>query len=670
MNTSHILAAALTLGVAMANCSIFAEGVKYRGIFINDEDWNLRPWAVKHFGPEEGIGTNVYAMVYDLMQRNGLNAIWPAMHEGRNGYEFCTRPENMEQAKAAGITVGTSHCESMLRNNAYLPRDFRVNGGWNWLTNRTFIANYWKEMTDKYRDYPVLWTVGMRGIHDSGMGVGTNLQHKIEILEDVFAYQYSLLPKEATKVFVPYKEVLGIYNAGLTVPNDGHTIIMWTNDNYGYVRRVGTAREKDCGQGMYYHISYHGAPRSYLQLCTTAPALMWYELVAKCWNNGVRDEWIINAGDVFQAEPLLHVLGRFANEPESYGPDAQDKVLESYLLANFPSLQQAKPEGIARVLKHLNDYYALAFIRKPEFMTQRWADSLPADLKASLDRRYDALLKEELEIEKLMPEEEYFRQIGFHVQFFAKAGLLFMRGYDRAWAQQEFDALNQKFHTIEGGKWDGFWTDTVTERSMRKDISKGNGGSSLMNWPWNEPKDPEYIKKREKEYLSRCTQYRPDERIIWTDGAAFSATAKADDGGAWVSVKGLGTSGRAMALLPVKADSGKGASLAYTVTAKEKSSLMLQFLPTYELFPEAGISVEVVVDGGTSVKVPVPVSYSTIPREQRYAAISDGFIRTLVPGIELAPGVHEIKVIADGTAGVVLDKIGLVYELGKRTRRN
>jgi len=45
-------------------------------------------------------------------------------------------------------------------------RDFRVSGGWNWLTNRTFIANDWKEMTDKYRDYPVLWTVGMRGIHD------------------------------------------------------------------------------------------------------------------------------------------------------------------------------------------------------------------------------------------------------------------------------------------------------------------------------------------------------------------------------------------------------------------------------------------------------------------------------------------------------------------------
>lgn len=28
-------------------------GVKYRGIFVNDEDWGLRPWAVKHFGKKE-----------------------------------------------------------------------------------------------------------------------------------------------------------------------------------------------------------------------------------------------------------------------------------------------------------------------------------------------------------------------------------------------------------------------------------------------------------------------------------------------------------------------------------------------------------------------------------------------------------------------------------------
>jgi hypothetical protein len=39
--------------------------VKYRGIFINDEDWGLEPWAAKTFEPEQGnIGPKTYAKVF------------------------------------------------------------------------------------------------------------------------------------------------------------------------------------------------------------------------------------------------------------------------------------------------------------------------------------------------------------------------------------------------------------------------------------------------------------------------------------------------------------------------------------------------------------------------------------------------------------------------------
>lgn len=37
-------------------------GVKYRGIFINDEDWGIQPWAANTFEPEVGnIGSKTYA---------------------------------------------------------------------------------------------------------------------------------------------------------------------------------------------------------------------------------------------------------------------------------------------------------------------------------------------------------------------------------------------------------------------------------------------------------------------------------------------------------------------------------------------------------------------------------------------------------------------------------
>lgn len=36
------------------------------------------------------------------------------------------------------------------------------------------------------------------------------------------------------QVFIPYKEVLDIYNSGLQVPED--VTLMWCDDNYGYIR--------------------------------------------------------------------------------------------------------------------------------------------------------------------------------------------------------------------------------------------------------------------------------------------------------------------------------------------------------------------------------------------------------------------------------------------------
>ncbi len=293
--------------------SAFSEGVRYRGIFVNDEDWGLRPWAVRHFGAQEQIGTNAYAEVFALMKANGLNLIWPAMHEG--GYEFSARPENLELARRRGIAVGTSHCEPMLRNNCYLSKADKKK--WSWVSNRDFLVDYWREGVRRGTgngDQGVLWTIGMRGIHDGRMPDGKTTEEKVKILEEVFAAQCAMLPDGAPKLFCPYKEVLPIFNAGLKVPEDA--TILWVNDNFGYIRRLGGLHPSThplpthplkhySRQGIYWHLSYWGRPHGYIHLCTTPPAFMWYELVAKCWENGVRDVWMVNAGDVFQAEILL-----------------------------------------------------------------------------------------------------------------------------------------------------------------------------------------------------------------------------------------------------------------------------------------------------------------------------------------------------------------------------
>ncbi|MGB8603135.1 MAG: glycosyl hydrolase 115 family protein, partial [Rhizomicrobium sp.] len=56
--------------------------VRYRGIFLNDEDWGLQPWAAKTYEPETGdIGPKTYARIFELLWRLKANLIWPAMHD-------------------------------------------------------------------------------------------------------------------------------------------------------------------------------------------------------------------------------------------------------------------------------------------------------------------------------------------------------------------------------------------------------------------------------------------------------------------------------------------------------------------------------------------------------------------------------------------------------------
>ena len=115
------------------------------------------------------------------MKRCDVNLIWPAMHEG--GYEFSSRKENLDLAAEYGITVGTSHCEPMLRNNCYLEKSKKPL--WNFAEHPDMITEYWTESVSKYGSYDVLWTIGIRGIHDGGMRGGKNSAEKIQILENV-----------------------------------------------------------------------------------------------------------------------------------------------------------------------------------------------------------------------------------------------------------------------------------------------------------------------------------------------------------------------------------------------------------------------------------------------------------------------------------------------------
>ncbi|MCR5413141.1 MAG: glycosyl hydrolase 115 family protein [Kiritimatiellae bacterium] len=638
-------ACAFSAAFAVCLCSLASsgEGVKYRGLFINDEDWGLRPWAVKHFGAEEQIGVGAYAEVFSLMKSKGLNLLWPAMHEG--GYEFSSRPENLDLAGMYGIAVGTSHCEPMLRNNCYLPEADK--GKWSWTSNRAFLKDYWREGVRRGEGREILWTIGMRGIHDARMPDGRSTEEKKRILEEVFAAQKEMLPDGAPMLFCPYKEVLPIFNAGLKVP--AGATIMWVNDNYGYIRRLGGPACEGYGGGIYWHLSYWGLPHGYLQTCTVPPAFMWYELCAKAWNNGARDVWMVNAGDVFQAELLLDCFGRFSARPDAWGPDAQPAALAAWCGSEL-GLEDALKD---RALSHLMEYFNLGFIRKPEHMCVQWTENLPGGVKASLAARYRALLAEDAALEAALPAERrdaFFRTVGFQARFLAISGLVHLEGWTKESAREALAPLYARWDSLDGGKWSGFWIDTLEEKKSKRIGSRHNRWSSQMQWPWNEPPEgsAEYASRREY----AATAYRRDvPEPEWLEPCSSAAAG----GGAWTRVPGLGTSGRALALLPVKPGAGEGARLDYRLPGGAKT-LVLRFLPDFALWPGLGLGVRVSFDGGPAECVAVPKSDSNLGERDagRQVAVQDNFIEAEIP---VPAGAKGFSVFAKDP-GVVLDRAG------------
>ncbi|MFA9370197.1 MAG: glycosyl hydrolase 115 family protein [Labilibaculum antarcticum] len=342
--------------------------VKFRGIFLNDEDWGLQPWAAKTFEPETGdIGPKTYEKIFQLLLRLKANTIWPAMHD-------CTKPfftigGNKEMVEKYHIVLGSSHAEPMLRSNVR-EWDKQKSGDFNYFTNPEKVQQYWQDRVSETKNAgnECLYTMGMRGIHDSKMEGASGKDEMVEMVQNIITDQREMLEttleksiEEIPQVLVPYKEVLDLYNAGLKVPED--ISLMWCDDNYGYIRRLSSKEEqkRSGGAGVYYHLSYWGRPHDYLWLSTTQPGLIWYEMT-RAYQNGAKNIWIANVGDIKPAEYNTEFFLDLAWDINSINSSSINDHLRAYCARD---LGVENAESIANVMQ---EYYRLAFLRKPEFM--------------------------------------------------------------------------------------------------------------------------------------------------------------------------------------------------------------------------------------------------------------------------------------------------------------
>lgn len=212
----------------------------------------------------------------------------------------------------------------------------------------------------------------MRGVHDSGLvsANATTTEQKIALMETIFADQREIVtervnpdPTKVFQVFTPYKEVLTLYNAGLEVPDD--VTLLWPEDNHGYVRQTPSAAERarSGGSGVYYHLSYYGAPKSYLWINTT-PLTLVHEELRKAFDAGASRLWVINVGDLKPSEIGLEFAMRMAYRIDDYGETNVSDFVVALAARDFGS------EHAQEVADIVMRYYQINIACRPEFMTK------------------------------------------------------------------------------------------------------------------------------------------------------------------------------------------------------------------------------------------------------------------------------------------------------------
>jgi hypothetical protein len=674
--------------------------VQYRGIFINDEDWGLRPWAARTMDKDlHNVGPKTYAHVFELLLRLHGNTLWPAMHPG--SLPFHSLEENTKLAAQWGIVMGSSHSEAMLRDNVG-EWDSKRNGPWNYQENSAAIYRYWDERASANARYENFYTVGMRGLHDSGLEATGSPEIKARLVEQVIADQEKILATRVNpdlakvpEVFWLYKESIDLYRIGMKVPDN--VTLGWTDDNYGYIRQLPDSREqaRPGGSALYYHVSYWGAPHDYLWLCTTPPGLLREELT-KAWDHGVRKLWILNVGDIKPAEADIELFFRLASEEPKYGHQTQVQFLREWFAAQFT---EGHAEAIASIMEQ---YYELSFIRRPEFMGFNgydddvrhtlfnplgWGDQNAQRLKA-----WERLSSEVETVGSALPPEyrnAFFELVRYPVQAAGAQNAKFLwadksyldRTNGRATsskldvakmesAYNRVQKLTEQYNTLANGKWAGMMSSHPRERHVfdlpYPFVMTRLAIENTKQWVADFNTSPVGQSVKGFHEVDRTVSFSAAHFTVKQDGVDARWTVN-DDFGLSGSIVGIGSPGSAKqadwVTQSARSIDARTPYLEYefSTTSTDEASISIYLLPTFPLDSEHTLRYGLSIDGRA------PIALDAAGAEEKKPNLSDWSSNVLrnaavqtIPLGRLPNGKHVLRLYY-GDPGVVFQHITVTF---------
>ncbi len=367
--------------------------VKYRGIFLNDEEPALGRWAVEKYG---GFNHKFYEKVFELILRLKGNFLWPAMWWASFN---SNDPLNPKLADEYGIVMGTTHHEPLMRAHAEWRKS--RGGAWNYETNAEKLREFWTEGIKRMDSYESIVTLAMRGDGDKAMSESTN----IALLEKIVADQRKILAEVTGKdvttipqVWALYKEVQDYYDKGMRVPDD--VTLLLCDDNWGNIRRLPKPGDKPRagGYGIYYHFDFVGGPRNYKWLNTSPIPRVW-EQMHLAYRHGVDRIWLVNVGDLKPMEFPISFFLDYAWNPDKWPAESLPEYTRLW------AEQQFGAEHAAAIAEFLTKYTKYNGRRKPEMLASdtyslihyREAETIVADYNKLADeakRIYEAIPSE------------------------------------------------------------------------------------------------------------------------------------------------------------------------------------------------------------------------------------------------------------------------------------
>jgi hypothetical protein len=449
-----------------ANLSISAERfmdlprVRYRGIFLNDEDPALLGWANMTFG---GFNHRFYERVFELILRLKGNYLWPAMW-GKALYD--DDPESPVLADEMGVVIGTSHHEPLMR--AHVEWERYGKGAWDYATNAERLRRFWREGIERMGRNESIVTIGMRGDGDKPMTKGTAVQllerivgDQRQIIADVTGRPASQTPQ----LWALYKEVQSYYDQGMSVPDD--VTLLFCDDNWGNLRRLpAPGRKRAGGYGVYYHFDYVGGPRNYKWLNTNQIERTWEQMRLARYS-GVDRIWIVNVGDLKPMEFPTEFFLDYAWNPEAFPVERVRDYPREWASRQFGDAQAAK---IGELLTRYTQYNAR---RKPELLAPETYSLVDFREAERVVADYNGLVAEAIRVRDSLPaqyRDAYFQLVQFPIEASANLNELYVTvARNRLYAQQGRASAN----TIADRVVTLFARDEELTRQYHEDVAHG-----------------------------------------------------------------------------------------------------------------------------------------------------------------------------------------------------